>query len=585
MSYTAEVEQMIFTLEKVAGLEAARAAGSAGELGAEDVRAILTEAGRFAETALAPLNESGDHAHSRLADGVVTTPKGWRAAYEAWAEAGWGSLTGDVAYGGQGLPMALQVVLTDIWNQANAAFALNPVLTVGAIEALQAHASEALKAVYLPKLIAGTWTGTMNLTEPQAGSDLAGLATRAMPEGDHYRLFGQKIFISYGEHDLSENIVHLVLARLPDAPEGTRGISLFLVPKFLVEADGSLGARNDVRCVGVEGKLGLHASPTCTMAYGEAGEGAIGYLIGAPNQGLRAMFTMMNNARVQVGMQGAAVAERARQRAFHFAAERRQGRTSDGAPAAIIDHPDVARMLLTMQSLTEAARSICYACAVAIDRGRPGHEDAAFWQKRADLLTPIAKAFATDMGVEVASLGIQVHGGMGYVEETGAAQYYRDVRVFSIYEGTNGIQAIDLVRRKIGLDDGAVLAAYLAELSAIAEAARGANAVDLAPVAARLDAAIAAIADASAALQAEIAAGETDRALAGATPFLRAFGTTAGGAYLCKAALEASNGGGAARAALARFYAESMLSGVPAQASSAVAGARDVLAAAAFLPR
>ncbi|WP_226579338.1 acyl-CoA dehydrogenase [Acuticoccus sediminis] len=581
MTYTAAVDEMVFALEKVAGLAEAREAGAV-ELGEDDVLAILTEAGRFAEEELAPLNEVGDREHSRRDGATVTTPKGWDKAYRAWVEGGWGSLTGEEEYGGQGLPMSLQIVLTDIVNQANAGFSLNPLLTVGAVEALQAHASDALKATYLPRMIAGEWTGTMNLTEPQAGSDLGTLKAKAVPEGDHYRVFGQKIFISYGEHDLTENIIHLVLARLPDAAEGTRGISLFLVPKFLVNDDGSLGERNDVECVGVEDKLGIHASPTCTMAYGTKGEGAIGYLVGEPGRGLNAMFTMMNQARVSVGMQGAAVAERATQRAVAFAMERRQGAAAtwaEGGPAPIAYHPDVKRMLLTMRGMTRAARAICYACAVAIDRGRPGRPDADFWKARADLLTPIAKAFASDIGVEVSSLGIQVHGGMGYVEETGAAQHFRDARIFTIYEGTNGIQAIDLVRRKITMADGEVLAAYLKELRGIAEAARGANDLALGGTARRLETAIDAVAEAATALRASLGAGELDKALAGATPFLRAMGLTAGGAYLMKAALHAENGAAAGRAGLARFFCEAYVASVPSLAENAVAGSDDILAA------
>ncbi|MEM6849262.1 MAG: acyl-CoA dehydrogenase family protein, partial [Pseudomonadota bacterium] len=451
MSYRAPIEEMVFTLEEVAGLADARAAGAITTLDADDALAILTEAARYAENSLAPLNMVGDHNHPKRNGADVTTPDGWKAAYHEWVEGGWGSLTGEEEFEGQGLPMALQIAATDLWNQANCAFALNPLLTIGAVEALQAHASDELKQRFLPQMIAGRWTGTMNLTEPQSGSDLGDLKTRAEPQDDGtYTIFGQKIYITYGEHDLTENIIHLVLARLPDAPEGTRGISLFVVPKFMVNEDGSLGARNDVECVGLEGKLGIHASPTCTMAYGAQGEGAVGYLVGAPNKGLSAMFTMMNNARVQVGMQGAAVAERSLQHALAYANERRQGRAKgETGMVPIISHPDVKRMLVTMKSMTQAARAICYACAVAIDRGRPGREDSAFWQARADLLTPIAKAFSSDIGVEVASIGVQVHGGMGFVEETGAAQHYRDARIFPIYEGTNGIQAMDLVRRKI----------------------------------------------------------------------------------------------------------------------------------------
>jgi alkylation response protein AidB-like acyl-CoA dehydrogenase len=569
MTYRAPVDEMVFTLEHVAGLGEARASGAAGALAADDAVAILTEAGRFAEEVLAPLNQIGDHQHSRLDGDRVVTPDGWREAYAAWIDSGWSTLTGEEEWGGQALPMALQVAASELWNQANVGFALNPLLSIGAIEALQAHASEELKRRYLPNLVSGRWTGTMNLTEPHAGSDLGDLKTRAEPDGDRFRIFGSKIYITYGEHDLSENIIHLVLARLPDAPEGTRGISLFLVPKVLLNDDGTLGARNDVRCVGVEKKLGIHASPTCTMAYGADGEGAVGWLVGAPHQGLKAMFTMMNNARVQVGTQGAAIAERATQQALDYARERRQGKRADGTVAAIVEHPDVKRMLLTMTALTRAARAVTYACAVAIDRGRAGMPDAAAWKARADLLTPVAKAFATDIGVEVASIGIQVHGGMGYVEETGAAQYYRDARIFPIYEGTNGIQAIDLVRRKIGLEDGRVLAAYLEELREVVEAARGSNAARLGSVARHLEAAIDAVESAADALRAMLSRGDTARALAGATPFLRALGSTAGGAYLAKAAVVAG-ADPAERTWLAAFYADSVLATVPATAAAAI---------------
>ena len=578
MSYRAPTDEIAFMLEVVADLNAAREAGAAGDLSEDDTRAILAEAGRFAEEVLAPLNAVGDRTPSRLADGAVTTPPGWREAYRQFAEGGWCSLTGDPEFGGQGLPMALQTALADIWNQANAGFALNPLLTVSAVEALQIHGDPMQKALFLPKLISGEWCGTMNLTEPHAGSDLGDLKTRAEPKGDGtYRIFGQKIFISYGEHDLAENIIHMVLARLPDAPEGTRGISLFLVPKFLVDDDGVIGARNDVLCVGLEKKLGIHASPTCTMQFGAAGEGALGTLVGLENRGLAAMFTMMNNARVSVGMQGAAIAERATQHARAYANERRQGR-HPGAPGVspIVHHPDVKRMLLSMTALTRAARAICYACAVAIDRGRQDPH----WKARADLLTPIAKAFATDVGVEVASTGVQVHGGMGYMEETGAAQYLRDARIFPIYEGTNGIQAIDLVRRKITLADGEVLADYLGELRAIAEAARGANALSLGQAAGVLDTAIDAVERAAAALRTALAGGELDRALAGATPFLRALGLTAGGAYLAKAAVVGGDGA-SARADLARFFASGFVASVPALADGALAGADWVDGAAA----
>ncbi|MEM9224348.1 MAG: acyl-CoA dehydrogenase [Pseudomonadota bacterium] len=577
MSYSAPVSEILHTLEEVAGLAEARTAGAVGELAREDAAAILTEAGRFADERMAPLNAVGDHHHSRLEGHNVVTPPGWREVYDAWIEGGWSTLTGETEFGGQGLPMALQIALSDIWNQACAGFALNPLLTVGAVEALQAHGSQDLKATYLPAMIDGRWTGTMNLTEPHAGSDLGDLKTRAEPQDDGtYRVFGQKIYITYGEHDLTENIIHLVLARIPGAPEGTRGISLFLVPKILVQADGSLGRENDLLCVGVEKKLGVHASPTCTMLFGAAGEGAMGYLVGEPHRGLSAMFTMMNNARVQVGVQGAVVGERAFQQALSYAQERRQGRNGSGSPMVpIVEHPDVKRMLLSMKAMTQAARAICYACAVAIDRGRTD----PFFKARADLLTPLAKSFSTDVGVEVASLGIQVHGGMGYIEETGAAQHMRDARIFPIYEGTNGIQAIDLLRRKITRDDGAVLDAYLDELSGIAEAARGANALGLALAAKTLDEAIAAVRSAAADLRAELLR-SPEKALAGASPFLRALATTAGGAYLAKSALASDGQPAEGRAMLARYFASTFLRSVPAMASSATDGMADEVVAA-----
>lgn len=580
MSYSAPVAEIAFMLETVAGLADARAAGAADALDADDTRAILAEAGRFAEEVLAPLNRVGDEEHSRLEGGHVVTPTGWREAYAKWVEGGWGSLTGDPAYGGQGLPSALQVALTDIFNQANPAFALNPLLTVCAVEAVGVHASEALKATYLEKLTSGEWAGTMNLTEPQSGSDLSELRTRAEPQADGtYRLFGQKIYITYGDHDLTDNIIHMVLARIPGAPEGTRGISLFLVPKVMVGEDGTLGAANDLACVGLEKKLGIHASPTCTMAYGAAGEGAIGYLVGEEHKGLAAMFTMMNNARVSVGMQGAAIAERATQQALAYARERRQGRAGGAAGAQpIIAHPDVKRMLLTMRTLTEAARAICYSCAVAIDRGRSD----PFYKARADLLTPIAKAFSTDMGEMVASIGVQVHGGMGYIEETGAAQYLRDARIFQIYEGTNGIQALDLLRRKLPMDDGAVLAAYLGELREIAAEARGTNAHDLGGAARLLEAAIDAVERAAGELVSALGGDSPETAFAGATPFLRALGLTAGGAYLLKAALR-DEARGTQRAALARVFAAGQLQTVPGLAASAVSGASDILDGEAVL--
>jgi butyryl-CoA dehydrogenase len=450
MTYRAPVSDIAFTMRHVAGLDRAIADGVYGDLSADLVGTILEEAGRFANDVIAPLNREGDRHGATLKDGVVTSAPGWKEAYRAWTEAGWNALPGPADYGGQGLPTLLNSACVEMWNSASMAFGIGPVLTAGAIEALAAHASEDLKARYLEKLVSGEWTATMNLTEPQAGSDLAALRSRAEPAGNGaYRITGQKIFITYGEHDLTDNIIHLVLARLPDAPQGTRGISLFLVPKVLPD-----GARNDVRCHSLEHKLGIHASPTCTMIFGDEG-GALGWLVGEENRGLACMFTMMNNARLAVGLQGVAIAERAYQQALGYAGERRQGRAIGAAEgmSAILQHPDVQRNLLTMKALTAASRAICYMTAEAIDRAHL-EPDAAGRKKaheRASLLTPVAKAFSTDVGMEVASLGVQVHGGMGFIEETGAAQHYRDARIAPIYEGTNGIQAIDLVTRKLPL--------------------------------------------------------------------------------------------------------------------------------------
>ncbi len=423
---------------------------------------------------IAPLNTVGDRQGARFNDGAVIMPPGWKDAYRAWTQAGWNGLASPAQWGGQDLPQAVNAACIEMWNSAAMAFGLGPVLTMAGVDALAAHGSDELKRNYLPKLVSGEWMGTMQLTEPQAGSDVGALRTRAERAADgSYRITGQKIFITYGEHDLTDNIIHFVLARLPDAPPGTKGISLFLVPKFLLKPDGSPGARNDVRAHSIEHKLGIHASPTCTMVFGDKG-GAVGYLIGEENRGMACMFTMMNQARLAVALQGVAIAERATQQALAYAHERKQGRAigaRDG-PSPIIAHPDVKRMLLTMRALTHAARAICYATAVALDRAERGADAAArkAAHERASLLTPVAKAFSTDIGTEVASLGIQVHGGMGYIEETGAAQHYRDSRIAAIYEGTNGIQAIDLVTRKLPMSGGASVKALIAELRHTVEA-------------------------------------------------------------------------------------------------------------------
>src|SRR5471030_3190965 len=490
MTYRAPINDMLLALNHGAGLQAALKAGHYGDFDSDITAAVLEEAGKFATDVLAPLNTVGDENGIKLDNDKVTTAPGWPSAYQRWSAAGWNAVSGPEAFGGQGLPLAINAACTEIWSASNIAFGLCPLLTLSAIEALDAHGSDELKKIYLEKLVSGEWMGTMQLTEPQAGSDVGALRTKGerAPDGS-YRVTGQKIFITYGEHDLTDNIIHFVLARLPDAPAGTKGISLFLVPKFLVNADGSLGGRNDVRAHSLEHKLGIHASPTCTMVYGDR-SGAIGYLVGEENRGLACMFTMMNLARLSVGLQGVGVAETATQGALSFARERKQGRAigSHDGSSPIIAHPDVKRMLLTMSALTRAARVICFATAGAIDASEHAEGDAArkAAHERASLLTPVAKAFSTDIGIEVASLGVQVHGGMGFVEETGAAQHFRDARIAAIYEGTNGIQAIDLVTRKVPLNGGKTVAAYIDELRRTVSAVKASNAPAFSETAARL---------------------------------------------------------------------------------------------------
>jgi alkylation response protein AidB-like acyl-CoA dehydrogenase len=481
MTYTPPVAEQTFLLEHVVRIgelsgqdsspERLPQAGSRpafADASADVVDAIVQGIGEFAAGEFAPLNRIGDQAGAKWSPDGVTLPEGFKAAYRDYVEAGWGTLAGPVEYGGQGLPTTLATLVLEDLGSANMAFSLCMMLSAGAVEALKHHGSEELQRTWLPRLVTGEWTGTMNLTEPQAGSDVGALKTRAEPVGDGtYRIKGQKIFITFGDHDLADNIVHLVLARLPDAPRGTKGISLFLVPKFRLNADGTPGEFNDARCVSIEHKLGIHASPTCVMSYGD-NDDCLGWLIGEENGGMRAMFTMMNNARLNVGVQGVSVAERATQAAVAYASERVQG-LREGRPARIIEHPDVRRMLLRMKALTQAARSLAYYTAGQADRAALGDEAA---KARVDLLTPLVKAYGTDVGVEVASLGVQVHGGMGFIEETGAAQHYRDARIAPIYEGTNGIQAADLVGRKIGLEGGAVLARLLDEIEAEASGHR-----------------------------------------------------------------------------------------------------------------
>jgi alkylation response protein AidB-like acyl-CoA dehydrogenase len=584
MTYRAPISDMLLALNHGAGLKAAAEAGHYGDFDIEITPAVLEEAGRFASEVLAPLNRSGDQHGARLNDGHVTTAPGWADAYGRWTAAGWNAVSGPEDFGGQGLPLAINAACTEIWSAANIAFGLCPLLTLSAIEALYTHGSDTLKKIYLEKLVSGEWTGTMQLTEPQAGSDVGALRSRAerSPDGS-YRIFGTKIFITYGDHDMTDNIVHFVLARLPDAPAGTKGISLFLIPKFLVNADGSLGARNDIHASGLEHKLGMHASPTCTMAMGDEG-GAVGYLIGEENRGMRCMFTMMNQARLAVGLEGVGIAERAYQQAVAYARERKQGRAvvdgvSGNGMSAIIAHPDVKRMLMQMRALTAAARSICYATAAALDvAGRATDPEVrAAAASRGALLTPIAKAFSTDIGNEVASLGIQVHGGMGFIEETGAAQHYRDARITSIYEGTNGIQSIDLVTRKLGADGGAAVWALLDEMSAKVQRLEASNEPAFGTTDLKLRDALESLERASKWLLERLTSSPND-ALAGATPYLRLFGSTLGGCKLVEEALAARDSSDAfgdprRYVTLARFFAENVAVQAPALERMVIDGA------------
>lgn len=470
MSFTAPSREQNFVLKHIANLSALaehdRFAGASEDM----VEAIVEGIGQFAAGEFAPINRIGDTVGAQWNDGEVTLPEGFKEAYTRFVEGGWASIDGSEDFGGQGLPYSLSALVLETCGAANFAFTLCPMLSFGAVEAIHAHGSDEQKAAYLPNMISGAWTGTMNLTEPAAGSDVGALRATAQPitEGEHagkYKIKGQKIYITFGEHDLTENIIHLVLARTPGAPEGTRGISLFIVPKFHLDANGNPGARNDVTCVSIEHKLGIHASPTCVMAYGEA-DACIGEMIGGEFGGMKAMFTMMNNARINVGSQGVQIAERATQQAIDYAAERVQSaRAGSGSkePVAIIEHPDVRRMLLRSKALTEGARALLYYATSHVDQASLGIEGA---KARAEILTPLIKGYGTDIGNEVASIGVQIHGGMGFIEETGAAQHFRDARIAPIYEGTNGIQAADLVGRKLGLDGGEAMASLIADIKA-----------------------------------------------------------------------------------------------------------------------
>jgi alkylation response protein AidB-like acyl-CoA dehydrogenase len=573
MSYTAPLAEMRFVLEHGARIAEIGQLPGYEAVSRDLTEAILGEAAKLAETVVAPLNGPADRVGSVLENGIVRTPPGFSEAYARYIEGGWNGLASDPDYGGQGLPLALATPIVEMWNSACMSFALCPLLNAGAIELLQAHGSSDQQQIYLGKLVSGEWTGTMNLTEPQAGSDLAALRTRAVPEGDHYRITGQKIFITYGDHDLAANIVHMVLARTPDAPPGSKGITLFLVPKFLPGAGGVPGRRNNVRTLSLEHKLGIHASPTCVLEFEEA----IGWRIGEENRGLECMFTMMNNARLNVGVQGLAIAERAYQQARDFARVRVQGRPLGAAPGVeglpIIHHPDVRRMLLWMRSATEAMRALAYYAAALIDRGRhdPNPERRFLAQRRADLLIPVVKAWCSDLGVAVASTGIQVHGGMGYIEETGAAQYLRDARIAPIYEGTNGIQANDLVGRKLSRDRGEAAAALIREiretLASLHQSAFG----DCAVIGGALQAGVAALETATEYL----VEAEAAQAASGAAPYLTLLGTVAAGWLMAKQTVAAPGGAPFERAkrGTVRFFAEHFLSLAPGHLKAVCGGA------------
>jgi alkylation response protein AidB-like acyl-CoA dehydrogenase len=566
MTFRAPVRDLAFALATVG--HDALIARAFPDLDAATVQAVLEAAGEFADQALAPLNRIGDTQGARYANGKVTAAPGFADAYKAFVAGGWNSLSAEPEYGGQGLSKAMELAVFEMVHAANMAFGLCPMLTQGAIEALTLHGAERQKRLVLPKLVSGEWTGAMDLTEPQAGSDLSALTTRAEPDGaGGYRLTGQKIFITWGDHDAAENICHLVLARTPDAPPGVKGISLFLAPKRLVNDDGSAGAPNDLRAASIEHKLGIHGSPTCVMLF----EGAKAELVGALNQGLPHMFVMMNAARLQVGVQGVAIAERAFQQALAFSQERRQGRAvwSADASAMLYDHPDVRRALMLMKARIEAARGICLLTGVLADVAKlEGGADA---KARQELLTPIAKAWSTDMGVDVASQALQMHGGMGFIEETGAAQHYRDARIAPIYEGTNGIQAIDLVGRKLRTADGAAMRALCADMAATAQEMTG----DLAQIGARLTAAVAALERATDWQLANAGA----PSLAAATPYLKLCGDVIGGWMLARQAQAAAGADDPwlkSKIALARLYAGQILTQTPGLADAVMDGAGDL---------
>ena len=595
-NYVAPLKDISFVLKHVVGLADVGKLPGCEEVSEDLVDAILSEAGKFSGEVLGPLNRSGDEEGARIANGVVTTPKGFKDAYWQYVDGGWCGLEAPVAFGGQGLPHLVATPVSEMLGSANMAFKLCPLLTLGAIEALDQHGSQQMKDMFLPNMCAGKWTGTMNLTEPQAGSDLSLVRTKAVPVGNgSYKLTGQKIFITYGEHDYTENIIHMVLARVEGAPEGVKGISLFIVPKFMVNADGSLGARNDVKCASIEHKLGIHASPTCVMIYGEAG-GAIGYPIGEINRGLEYMFVMMNAARLGVGLEGVSISERAYQHALVWARERVQGRPSTPVPASfgtspksvpIIYHPDIKRMLLTMRAYTEACRALIYwtaKCLDVADRSEDA-ETKRINQALVDLMIPIVKGWSTEAGVQVTSLGVQIHGGMGFIEETGAAQYYRDSRISTIYEGTTGIQAIDLVGRKVGRDGGQTALLLIAEIETTVATIRDSADVNLKSIAKSLARALGEFKRATEWIA--LTYKENQGAVnAGAVHYLMLAGTTCGGWMMARSAIAAAGqlakGEGdadflKAKVLTSRFYADHILPFADGYAEAVVNGASSVL--------
>jgi alkylation response protein AidB-like acyl-CoA dehydrogenase len=596
--YIAPLRDMHFVLNELGALQSSARLPPYADLTPELAESVLEEAAKLASGVLAPLNRAGDEHGARCENGIVTTTPGWKAAYQAFASGGWCGLSSDPEYGGQGLPHVISALVEEMWNGANMAFALCPMLARGATAAIESRASQSLRETYLRRMISGEWSGTMNLTEPQAGTDLAAVATRAVPQPDGtYRLSGQKIFITYGDHDLTENIIHLVLARTPQAPPGVRGLSLFVAPKFMVNADGSVGARNDVQCVSIEHKLGIHGSPTAVLSWGShpaAGSsgpaGATAWLVGEENRGLEYMFIMMNAARFGVGVEGVGIAERAFQRARQYARERIQGTelgAKDTKRVPIIRHPDVRRMLLTMKAQIEAMRALSCTVAAALDAAHAEPEAAARARAQAfaDLMIPVLKGCNTENAVSIASLGVQIHGGMGFIEETGAAQHLRDARITTIYEGTTGVQANDLIGRKVARDGGRAAADFMARVRAVLLEVQASPDQQLRALATPLQTALDALAEATI-FVASTYAEDPRRASAGAVPYLQLFGLVAGGWQMARAAQVATRALAAgsaeapfyrAKLATVRFYTDHLLAAAPGLASTVIHGAEAVL--------